>query len=58
MISNTCFAEGRVGKNENEETPPIKTTVKTNDGSKTRDSTKTIATAKKHKCKNGDCKQR
>ena len=56
MISNTCFAEGR--KNDNEEPPPFKTIVKTEDGSKTRDSTNTIAMAKKHTCKNEDSKQR
>ena len=53
MLSNTCFAEDR--KNKDEATPPVKKNVKTEDGSKTKDSTQSIATAKKHKCKTEYC---
>ena len=47
------FAEGR--QNKDEATRLVKTTAKTKDGSKTRDSRQT---PKKHKCKNEDSKQR
>ena len=38
--------------------PTSQKNVKTKDGSKTRDCTKTTVTPKKHKCKNEDSKQR